>query len=74
MILRTPCTIHPLRTLRTLKHIATARTIPSFRAAGRYPHASLVDRARQAEGLEQVAANQHYRHWKIAASRLRSPL
>jgi hypothetical protein len=66
MTIRTLSTAYPTQTIRSLKYIATARTIPSFRSAGRYPHTSLIDQARQAKGLGQRAAATRYHQWKVA--------
>ncbi|HEY9738261.1 MAG TPA: hypothetical protein V6D06_18340 [Trichocoleus sp.] len=51
-------------TVRTLKHIPTSRTIPSFRAcrtASQMAHSQLQDQGRRVAGYAQMLANQAQR-------------
>ncbi|PZO32992.1 MAG: hypothetical protein DCF17_22490 [Shackletoniella antarctica] len=51
-------------TLRTLRQIATSRTIPSFRSApGRHQGASLVDQGRMGHHQSRAQAAETRRQW-----------
>jgi hypothetical protein len=55
--------------IRTMKHIATSATIPSFRSCrtqSRAYHTVLVDQGRIMQGYAQVLAEDARRKWRCA--------
>ncbi len=54
-------------TLRTMKHIATSRTIPSFRSGATLNHANqgiILDQGRMMMGYAQVLTQDAHRKWR----------
>ena len=53
--------------VRTIKHIASSRTIPSFRSCrtlSKTPQASILDQGRMVLGYAQILANDSHRKWR----------
>ncbi|HEY9763982.1 MAG TPA: hypothetical protein V6D07_15735 [Trichocoleus sp.] len=54
-------------TIRTMKHIATSRTIPSSRSCqtlNRTSHRLIQDQGRMMEGYAQMLSNESHRQWR----------
>lgn len=60
--------------VRTMKHIASSRTIPSFRSAhvmSRATQGHLLDRGRMMLGNAQMLANDAHRQWRSGLWQIR---
>lgn len=54
-------------TVRSMNHVATSRTIPSFRSCrtmSRSPHSLLLDQGRMMQGYAQVLTHDVLRKWR----------
>lgn len=62
--------------IRTMQHVATSRTIPSFRSCPSLDLSNpspLIDQGRMLTGYAQVMAQETRRHWRQQRPRPRPP-